>query len=167
MLILIAFLFCLGSIISRAFISYLDRPSEGFLNSLTRSAYLNVFNVFSEEADDGETLPIIIVLQNPTKESLSTIVSLDPLKGVCPFPWSRALIHSFKESKDLLISAPSIRVCFFISVWSAPLSLPAKSMKDIFPNTFFPSFKVTCKMAWERDDSALAEFWEVILCVLP
>jgi hypothetical protein len=60
-------------------------------------------------------------LQKPTKESFKTIVSLLPLKGVCPLPWSNALIHSFKDSNDLFISAPSIFVCLFWSIWSAPL----------------------------------------------
>lgn len=76
-----AFLFCLGNIIYLAFISYLESPSEGFLNYLTLSAYLRVFKVFSEEAEEGDTLPIMIVLQKPTKESFKTIVSLDPRKG--------------------------------------------------------------------------------------
>jgi|688.fasta_scaffold135986_2 hypothetical protein len=94
----------------------------------------------------------MIVLQKPTNESLRTIVNLEPLKGVCPFPWSNARIHYFKDNKDLFISAPSILVCFFISVWSAPLSLPAKSINDIFPYTFLPYFKVTCKIACDLDD---------------
>jgi hypothetical protein len=81
-----ALLFCLGSIIYRAFNYYLVKPYEGLRNYLTRSAYLNVFKVFSEDAEEGEILPIIIVLQKPTKESLSTIVNLDPRNGVCPFP---------------------------------------------------------------------------------
>jgi hypothetical protein len=38
--------------------------------------------VFYEDETLGETLPIITVLQNPTKESFKTIVSLLPLKGV-------------------------------------------------------------------------------------
>ena len=62
-----------------------------------------MFNVFSDEETFGETFPIITVLQKPTKESLRTIVSLLPLKGVWPFPWSRALIHYFKANKDLFI----------------------------------------------------------------
>ena len=66
-----------------------------------------------------------------------------------------------------MISAPSILVCFFMSVWSAPLSFPAKSMKEILPKSFFPSLSEIWRMAWEREDSALAEFWEVILWVLP
>lgn len=81
-----AFLFCRGSIIYRALIYYFVKDSDGFLNYFTRSAYLNVFNVFSEDADDGETFPIIIVRQNPTKESFKTIVSFEPLNGVCPLP---------------------------------------------------------------------------------
>ena len=82
MFILIAFLFCRGSIIYLAFISYFDKLSAGFLNYFTLSAYRSVFKVFSDEAEDGETLPIIIVLQKPTNESFKTIVSLEPLKGV-------------------------------------------------------------------------------------
>ena len=62
-----------------------------------------MFRVFYEEAEEGEILPIITVLQKPTKESLKTIVSFEPLKGVWVFPWSRALMHSFRESSDLLI----------------------------------------------------------------
>ena len=93
----------------------------GFLNYFTLSAYLSVFKVFYDEALDGDILPIITVLQNPTNESLSTIVSLLPLKGVWLLPWSNALIHSFKDNKLLFIYAPSILVCLFISMWSAPL----------------------------------------------
>lgn len=59
--------------------------------------------MFSEEAEEGETFPIMTVLQKPTKESLRTMVNLDPLKGVWPFPWSSARMHSFRESRDLLI----------------------------------------------------------------
>jgi len=77
-----AFLFCRGSINYRAFIYYLVKLSDGFLSYFTLSAYRSVFNVFSDEAEDGETLPIMIVLQKPTNESFNTIVSLEPLKGV-------------------------------------------------------------------------------------
>ena len=163
----IAFLFCRGNIIYLAFNSYFDIHYVGFRNYFTLSAYLNVFRVFSEHAEEGATFPIITVLQKPTNESFSTIVNFEPRKGVWPFPWSKALIHSFKESKDLLIYAPSIRVCFFISVWSAPLSFPARSMKEILPKTFFPSLREIWRIACDLDDSALAEFCEVILCVLP
>jgi hypothetical protein len=87
--------------------------SVGFLSSLTRSAYLNVFNVCSEDELEGEKLPIITVLQLPTKESFRTKVSLLPLKGVWFLLRSKARIHSFKARRDLLISAPSKRVCLF------------------------------------------------------
>jgi hypothetical protein len=72
--------------------------------------------VFSEEEELGLTLQIMTVLQKPTKESFSTIVSLLPRKGVCPLPWSKARMHSLRESSDLLISAPSILVCLFWSM---------------------------------------------------
>lgn len=45
-------------------------------------SYLSVFIVFSEEEEFGDTLQIITVLQKPTKESLRTMVSLLPRKGV-------------------------------------------------------------------------------------
>lgn len=103
-LTLIEFLLALGSIISLAACYYFDKGvSPAFFNSLTRSAYRRVFIVFSADVTLGDTLPIITVLQNPTKESLRTMVSLLPRKGVWPFPWSRALIHYFNANKDLLI----------------------------------------------------------------
>ena len=89
----------------------------GFFNYFTLSAYFNVLSVFSQLEELGEMFPIIIVLQYPVKESLKTMVSLLPLKGVWFLFWSKALIHSFKANKLLLISAPSILVC--LSVWSA------------------------------------------------
>ena len=84
MLTLIEFLFALGNIISRAACSYLvsGALSPEFLSYLTLSAYLRVFILFSAEVTLGETFPIMTVLQKPTKESLRTIVSLLPLKGV-------------------------------------------------------------------------------------
>lgn len=91
-----------------------------FFSYLTRSAYLKVFNVFSHEPEPGDTFPIITVLQNPVKESFKTIVSLLPRNGVWVFPWSKARMHYFRANKDLLISAPSILVCLFWSMVSAP-----------------------------------------------
>lgn len=44
-----------------------------------------------------------------------------------------ALIHSLSANNDLLISAPSILVYLLESETSAPLSDPAKSIKDNFP----------------------------------
>jgi uncharacterized membrane protein len=79
-----------GNIIYLAAIYSLDKgvlyPPPPFFSYLTLSAYLNVFIVFYAEVTLGETLPIITVLQKPTKESFKTIVSLLPLNGVCPFP---------------------------------------------------------------------------------
>ena len=82
MLILIAFFVCRGNIIYLAFKSSFEIVSEGFLNYFTLSAYLKVFSVFSDEPEVGATFPIITVLQNPTKESFRTIVSLEPRNGV-------------------------------------------------------------------------------------
>lgn len=76
-------------------------------------------------------------------------------------------MHYLRASKDLLISAPSIFVCLSWSIWSAPLSLPARSMKEILVKTFLPYFTVICKMACEREDSEFVAFCEVILKVLP
>ena len=42
-------------------------------------------------------------------------------------------IHTFKASRLLLISAPSILVCLSDVEVSAPLSLPAKSISENFP----------------------------------
>ena len=83
-----------GNINSFAYCSYFVKFSVGFFNYFTRSAYLKikkkkylkVFIVFYDDKTFGETLPIITVLQNPTNESFNTIVSLLPLKGVCPLP---------------------------------------------------------------------------------
>lgn len=169
-LTLIEFLLvALGSIIYLATCSSLLNwaLSPEFFNYLTLSAYLRVFIVFYAEVTLGETFPIMTVLQNPTKESFKTIVSLLPLNGVCPFPWSKARIHYLRASKDLFIYAPSILVCLLWSIWSAPLSLPAKSIKDIFVNVFFPSLIIICRIAWEREESAFVAFWEVTLKLLP
>ena len=78
-----------GSISSLVTLSYLLILSllfPPFLSSFTLSAYLKVFRVFSQLPDPGAILPIIKVLQKPVKESLSTMVSLLPLKGVCDLP---------------------------------------------------------------------------------
>ena len=50
---------------------------------------------------------------------------------------SRERMTSLRANKEVLISAPSILVCFEECVVSAPLSLPAKSMKLSFPSTVF------------------------------
>jgi len=87
--------------------------------------------VCSEQLEAGEIFAIIVVLLLPTKESLRTWVSLEPRKGVCFLSKSSALMHSFSARSDLLISAPSIFVYLSVCIVSAPLSLPARSMKLI------------------------------------
>ena len=101
-------------------------------------------------------------------ESFKTIVSLLPLNGVWFLFWSKALMHYFRANKDLLISAPSILVCFYNwSAWSAARSLPAKSMKVILPCGLFFFFKLIWRIAWERDESLLVPFCEVTLMLVP
>lgn len=129
-----------------------------FLSSLTLSEYLNVFKVCSQQALEGEILATMTVLHlEPVNESLRTYVNLLPLKGVCFLSWSRALMHSLSASKDLLISAPSNQVYLPVSLVSAPLSLPAKSMNDIFPYTLpWGCFKLIQRIAWDLEESLLA-----------
>ena len=141
--------------------------SFGFLSSFTLSAYLNVFKVCSEDEFDGEKLPIITVLQLPIKESFKTNVNFDPLKGVWFLFKSNARIHSFNANNDLLISAPSNLVYLFVSLTSAPLSLPAKSINDNFPWDLDPSFNVIYKIAWDLEESLFDELDAVILDALP
>ena len=136
----------------------------GFLNSLTLSAYLNVFKVCSEHDKQGLILAIIKVRQFPIKESLNTKVNLLPLKGLCLFSISKARIHSFNANNDLLISAPSIFVFLFVSIVSTALSLPAKSIKEILEN-FSPSFVfiAICRIAWDLDESKFAPVIPTVL----
>ena len=75
------------------------------------SAYLNVLRVCSHDPELGDIQDIITVRELPTNESLRTSVNLLPLKGIWPWSLSRARMHSFKASKLLLISAPSILHC--------------------------------------------------------
>ena len=131
--------------ILRVFSCLLARPSSlaavtflglapmlpSFFNSFTLSAYLSVFNVCSEQFDAGEMLAIMVVLLFPINESLRTCVNLEPRNGVCFLSRSSARMHSLRAKRDLLISAPSIFVYLSVCIVSAPLSLPAKSMKLI------------------------------------
>ncbi len=72
-----------------------------------RSAYLSVLEESSYDRLDGETFAIITVLQLPPNESFKIRVSLESLYEICFFPSAKALIQFPKESKDLLIDAPS------------------------------------------------------------
>ena len=150
---------------SRSFVTGLCWPTSSFLSSLTRSAYLKVFNVFSQHYAAGETFAIMVVLLFPVKESFSTWVSLLPRNGVWFFSWSKALMHSLRAKRDLLISAPSILVYLFWSTVSAPRSLPARSMKDIIEYLFesFVFFSCICRIACERELSALAPVTPLVL----
>lgn len=101
-------------------------------------------------------------------ESFNTIVSLLPLNGVWCLFWSNARIHSFKASNDLFIYAPSILVCFYNwSAWSAALSLPARSINDIFPCGLFFFFNVICNIACDLEESLFVPFWDVTLILVP
>mmetsp|Transcript_2344 Transcript_2344/g.6614 ORF Transcript_2344/g.6614 Transcript_2344/m.6614 type:complete len:393 (-) Transcript_2344:982-2160(-) len=144
-------------------------------SSLTRYAYRRVLSECSTAQLQGETFAIITVLQLlPTKESFSTCVSLEPRNGVWSSCWSSARMHSLRASRDLLISAPSIRVCRSVSRVSAPRSLPAKSMKDTLPCSFslpsswiWLSFSVICRIACEREESTLAPVTPVVRLLSP
>jgi hypothetical protein len=103
----------------------------GFRISFTRSAYLNELRVCSVQEFAGLTFAIIVVLLLPVRESFRTRVSIDCLNYTWSFCWSRALMHSLRASKLVLISRPSLRVFLSLSVVSAPLSDPARSMKLI------------------------------------
>jgi len=77
--------------------------------------------------------------------------------------WSRALIHSLSASKDLLISAPSIQVYLPFSCTSAPLSDPAKSIKESFPNSLpLGSLIVIASTACDQEESAFAPVEPVV-----
>ena len=147
----------------------------------------------SQEPVAGEMLAIMTVRESPRKESRSTSVSLLPRKGTWLDPMSSARMHSFSASSDLLISAPSSRVCRSFWSVSAPLSLPARSMKENLPWIavwFAPSFALSClateggilaafgstpsrcfseswRIACERDDSELAPVLPVHLAAVP
>ena len=52
-------------------------------------------------------ITILILSDFPINESLSTMVSLDALKGICAPLLSIARMHSLSANKLLFISAPS------------------------------------------------------------
>jgi len=80
-----------------------------------------VFKVWSAEELPGlmQAIMIILILSDfSTKESLSTMVSLEALKGMWMsgfvFFMSRLRMHSFRARRDLLISAPSNLLCLLL-----------------------------------------------------
>lgn len=119
----------------------------------------------SQQLLAGETLAIMVVLELPVKESFRTWVSLLPLKGKCFFSRSRARMHSLRANNDLLISAPSIFVCLFVFIVSAPRSEPAKSIKLILPYSLPLCLSCIWRIACERELSAFAPVYpEVRFC---
>ena len=57
---------------------------------------------------------MVVFAKADVKQSLRIRVNLDARYGTCLFPIllsSRARMHSFKASKDVLISALSVRRC--------------------------------------------------------
>ena len=144
-----------------------DFKRGSFLSSLTLSAYLSVFKVGSQQERAQDTLAIIVVLLLPVNESFKTWVSLLPLKGKWFFLESRARMHSLRANRLLLISAPSYLVFLPVSMTSAPLSLPARSMKLILLNSFPPCLIEKVKMACDREDSSLAPVVPLVLDLSP
>ncbi len=122
----------------------------------------------STEAMLGEMLAIMTVRAcAPTKESLSTAVSLLPRNGTCLASLSSARMHSLSASRLLLISAPSSRVWRLLSYVSAPRSLPARSMNEIFPTSLPsgpPALRAICMIECDREESALAAVLPVLRC---
>lgn len=81
-----------------------------------------------------------------------------------------ALIHSFNANKLLLISAPSSLVYLLVSVTSAPLSDPARSIKLSLPQSLYLlvlSLSDIYNIAWDRDESLFMPVYPVILTDKP
>lgn len=67
-------------------------------------------------------------------------------------------MHSLRQSRDLLISAPSSRVCRSLDDESAALSEPARSTSDSLPASLpSASRSITRRIAWEREEVSFAE----------
>merc|ERR1712096_24352 len=136
-------------------------PLDGSLapSSFTLSAYLNVFRVCSQEDREGLIIAIMHVLAlSPINESLKTWVSLLALNGKCAPFLPRARMHSFRARRDLLISAPSILVCLLAELVSAPLSFPARSIRENLPCSGFfllLSLSIIWNTAWLLDECTL------------
>ena len=90
---------------------------------------------------------IMTVLQFPPNESLSIRVNLESLNGTKkPFLFlsPRALMQLAKAKSEVLIFAPSLNLMPRFSV-TVPLSDPAKSMRESFPQR--TSFSVFCTLS--------------------
>jgi hypothetical protein len=85
------------------------------------------------DAATQHQLTMQVLAFSPMKESLRTWVSLLALNGRWAPLRPKALIHSLRARRDLLISAPSILVCLLAEEVSAPRSFPAKSIRENLP----------------------------------
>ena len=108
---------------------------------LRRLEYLRVLRVWSEQKELGLTQAIITIFTAfffEMKESLKTKVNFEALKGTWtfefPFFAPKALMHSFKARRLLLISAPSSLLILLLLWVSCPLSLPARSTSMSCPS---------------------------------
>ena len=140
-------------------------------------AYFNVLMVSSFWLLAGEIVAIITVLQLPPSESLSILVSLLSLNGTKnPFLFlsPSALMQLARASKEVLILAPSLSLIPLFSV-TVPLSLPAKSMRESFPQStsfsVFDSLSLMLnwiwQMAWDLEEVWLAFVASVVLLLFP
>lgn len=125
-----------------------------------RSAYRNVFIVWSAEEAPGETVAIIVVrASDDVKQSFKIKVNFEARYGTCfEDPLSNARIHSFKANKEVLISELSVRLWRLCDFVSEPRSLPARSTRDNLPLSFPVSLclSIIWQIAWERDDVSFA-----------
>jgi hypothetical protein len=137
---------------------------------LSLYAYLSVLRVWSDELEPGLMHAIITILElyGFKNESLSTIVSLLALKGTCELFESRALMHSLRASKLLLISAPSKRRVRLLLYVSAALSEPARSTNKSFPIVVLALLRILImQIACERDEVSLAAVQCVVRSLWP
>lgn len=70
---------------------------------------------------------------------------------------------TFSARRLRLISAVSTIVCRSLLLTSVPRSFPARSTRENFPWSILCRLKITCRMAWERDELALANVWPDVL----
>lgn len=71
--------------------------------------------------------------------------------------------ETFSASRLLLISAPSRRVWRSALDVSAPLSFPARSIRENFPCIFPRRRRMIWNTAWLREEWALADVWPEVL----
>ena len=84
---------------------------------------------------------------------------MEPRKGTWAEASPSERMHSLRQSKLRLISAPSSRVCLSFELESAARSEPARSTRLNLPAARpVPALRSdTCRMACEREEVSLAE----------